>query len=172
MRQSVRLARTTSMSASATPIPLPTCDRNLTPRPVQRPLLWLAPKKPAIASPGRWRAVPQSPHRHPYPRLKSINPRKRQNNWKRMQLPEKSRHAHIRSWICLGWGIVQRVVSSSGRALLTPGVANIDHDRFCAGRTSVSSSSRTHVPYFRYFGPTAIVPGFKQMVRICSMCMH
>ncbi|GLI79621.1 hypothetical protein PoHVEF18_007959 [Penicillium ochrochloron] len=47
-----------------------------------------------------------------------------------------------------------------------PGVANIDHDRFCAGRTSVSSSNRTHVPYFRYFGPTAIVPGFKQMVRI------
>ncbi|KAJ5091214.1 hypothetical protein NUU61_006084 [Penicillium alfredii] len=33
-----------------------------------------------------------------------------------------------------------------------------------SGRTSVSSGSRTHVPYFRYFGPTAIVPGFKQMV--------
>ncbi|KAL4809222.1 fungal-specific transcription factor domain-containing protein [Aspergillus unguis] len=33
-----------------------------------------------------------------------------------------------------------------------------------SNRTSVSSSSRTHVPYFRYFGPTAIVPGFKQMV--------
>ena len=33
-----------------------------------------------------------------------------------------------------------------------------------SGRTSVSSSNRTHVPYFRYFGPTAIVPGFKQMV--------
>ncbi|GCB26069.1 hypothetical protein AAWM_08954 [Aspergillus awamori] len=32
------------------------------------------------------------------------------------------------------------------------------------GRTSLSSSARTHVPYFRYFGPTAIVPGFKQMV--------
>jgi len=47
-----------------------------------------------------------------------------------------------------------------------PGVANIDPDCFCAGRTSVSSSNRTHVPYFRYFGPTAIVPGFKQMVRI------
>ncbi|KAJ5747030.1 uncharacterized protein N7511_008726 [Penicillium nucicola] len=30
--------------------------------------------------------------------------------------------------------------------------------------TSVSSGNRTHVPYFRYFGPTAIVPGFKQMV--------
>lgn len=28
----------------------------------------------------------------------------------------------------------------------------------------MSSNSRTHVPYFRYFGPTAIVPGFKQMV--------
>ncbi|KIW43809.1 uncharacterized protein PV06_04873 [Exophiala oligosperma] len=26
------------------------------------------------------------------------------------------------------------------------------------------SSSRNRVPYFRYFGPTAIVPGFKQMV--------
>ncbi|KAF7716078.1 Nitrogen assimilation transcription factor [Penicillium ucsense] len=33
-----------------------------------------------------------------------------------------------------------------------------------SGRTSMSSSSCTHVPYFRYFGPTAIVPGFKQMV--------
>ncbi|CAG8236421.1 unnamed protein product [Penicillium salamii] len=33
-----------------------------------------------------------------------------------------------------------------------------------SSRASVSSSSRTHVPYFRYFGPTAIVPGFKQMV--------
>ena len=32
------------------------------------------------------------------------------------------------------------------------------------GRTSLSSGHRTHVPYFRYFGPTAIVPGFKQMV--------
>ncbi|KAJ9502702.1 hypothetical protein H2202_001824 [Exophiala xenobiotica] len=27
-----------------------------------------------------------------------------------------------------------------------------------------STSSRNRVPYFRYFGPTAIVPGFKQMV--------
>ncbi|RAL16735.1 putative C6 transcription factor [Aspergillus homomorphus CBS 101889] len=33
-----------------------------------------------------------------------------------------------------------------------------------SNRTSLSSSARTHVPYFRYFGPTAIVPGFKQMV--------
>ncbi|KAJ5351998.1 hypothetical protein N7452_000972 [Penicillium brevicompactum] len=33
-----------------------------------------------------------------------------------------------------------------------------------SSRASVSSGSRTHVPYFRYFGPTAIVPGFKQMV--------
>ncbi|KAJ6160450.1 hypothetical protein N7470_003846 [Penicillium chermesinum] len=33
-----------------------------------------------------------------------------------------------------------------------------------SSRTSVSSVNRTHVPYFRYFGPTAIVPGFKQMV--------
>ncbi|CAL5866934.1 uncharacterized protein PFLUO_LOCUS1146 [Penicillium psychrofluorescens] len=33
-----------------------------------------------------------------------------------------------------------------------------------SSRTSMSSSNRTHVPYFRYFGPTAIVPGFKQMV--------
>jgi hypothetical protein len=29
---------------------------------------------------------------------------------------------------------------------------------------SSSASSRNRVPYFRYFGPTAIVPGFKQMV--------
>lgn len=33
-----------------------------------------------------------------------------------------------------------------------------------SSRTSLSSTARTHVPYFRYFGPTAIVPGFKQMV--------
>ncbi|RDW90149.1 putative C6 transcription factor [Aspergillus mulundensis] len=33
-----------------------------------------------------------------------------------------------------------------------------------SNRTTTSSSGRTHVPYFRYFGPTAIVPGFKQMV--------
>ncbi|KAI9932147.1 hypothetical protein MW887_009656 [Aspergillus wentii] len=33
-----------------------------------------------------------------------------------------------------------------------------------SNRTSLGSSSRTHAPYFRYFGPTAIVPGFKQMV--------
>ncbi|PLN83453.1 fungal-specific transcription factor domain-domain-containing protein [Aspergillus taichungensis] len=33
-----------------------------------------------------------------------------------------------------------------------------------SSRTSLSSGARTHVPYFRYFGPTAIVPGFKQMV--------
>lgn len=29
---------------------------------------------------------------------------------------------------------------------------------------SSSTSARNRVPYFRYFGPTAIVPGFKQMV--------
>ncbi|KAJ5088630.1 hypothetical protein N7456_012246 [Penicillium angulare] len=39
-----------------------------------------------------------------------------------------------------------------------------DGDSPESSRTSVSSSNRTHVPYFRYFGPTAIVPGFKQMV--------
>ncbi|KAL1847470.1 hypothetical protein Plec18170_008583 [Paecilomyces lecythidis] len=39
-----------------------------------------------------------------------------------------------------------------------------DSPESTADRTSVSSSNRTHVPYFRYFGPTAIVPGFKQMV--------
>ena len=30
--------------------------------------------------------------------------------------------------------------------------------------TAVRKSERHRVPYFRYFGPTAIVPGFKQMV--------
>ncbi|KAL1953530.1 hypothetical protein VTO42DRAFT_2628 [Malbranchea cinnamomea] len=33
-----------------------------------------------------------------------------------------------------------------------------------SNRSALISSNRTHVPYFRYFGPTAIVPGFKQMV--------
>ncbi|KAL3492861.1 fungal-specific transcription factor domain-containing protein [Aspergillus germanicus] len=48
--------------------------------------------------------------------------------------------------------------------------ASKDREQHTAGespesnRTSVSSGGRTHVPYFRYFGPTAIVPGFKQMV--------
>ncbi|KAL5049529.1 hypothetical protein BDW71DRAFT_150194 [Aspergillus fruticulosus] len=48
--------------------------------------------------------------------------------------------------------------------------ATKENDQQAAGespesnRTSGSSSGRTHVPYFRYFGPTAIVPGFKQMV--------
>ncbi|KAL4970387.1 putative C6 transcription factor [Aspergillus stella-maris] len=48
--------------------------------------------------------------------------------------------------------------------------ANNENDQQATGespesnRTASSSSGRTHVPYFRYFGPTAIVPGFKQMV--------
>ncbi|PGH15927.1 hypothetical protein AJ79_02094 [Helicocarpus griseus UAMH5409] len=33
-----------------------------------------------------------------------------------------------------------------------------------SGRSSLLGSNHTHVPYFRYFGPTAIVPGYKQMV--------
>ncbi|KLJ12090.1 hypothetical protein EMPG_12788 [Blastomyces silverae] len=33
-----------------------------------------------------------------------------------------------------------------------------------ADRSLLLESSQTHVPYFRYFGPTAIVPGYKQMV--------
>jgi hypothetical protein len=28
----------------------------------------------------------------------------------------------------------------------------------------LSLSTRNRMPYFRYFGPTAIMPGFKQMV--------
>lgn len=49
--------------------------------------------------------------------------------------------------------------------------ANKDPERALEGaspassRTSLSFGNRTHVPYFRYFGPTAIVPGYKQMVR-------
>lgn len=31
-------------------------------------------------------------------------------------------------------------------------------------RSAPSSMQSHRVPYFRYFGPTAIVPGFKQMV--------
>lgn len=33
-----------------------------------------------------------------------------------------------------------------------------------AGRPLLSLSTRNRMPYFRYFGPTAIMPGFKQMV--------
>jgi hypothetical protein len=32
------------------------------------------------------------------------------------------------------------------------------------GRASLTLSTRNRMPYFRYFGPTAIMPGFKQMV--------
>lgn len=35
---------------------------------------------------------------------------------------------------------------------------------YLTGPISATSNNRTHVPYFRYFGRTAIVPGFKQMV--------
>lgn len=50
-------------------------------------------------------------------------------------------------------------------ALSTPGFNSVPTlTGSLLGRTSLSASSRTHVPYFRYFGPTAIVPGFKQMV--------
>jgi hypothetical protein len=83
-----------------------------------------------------------------------------------MFLPEIYRRARIKSQICLEWEVVQKAVSLELFALLRLVYCNIDFLRFRAGRTSVSSSNRTHVPYFRYFGPTAIVPGFKQMVRI------
>ncbi|KAF2183744.1 hypothetical protein K469DRAFT_582311 [Zopfia rhizophila CBS 207.26] len=33
-----------------------------------------------------------------------------------------------------------------------------------AGHQTLSLSTRNRMPYFRYFGPTAIMPGFKQMV--------
>jgi hypothetical protein len=46
------------------------------------------------------------------------------------------------------------------------GCGLVHTDLTLLGGTSVSSGNRTHVPYFRYFGPTAIVPGFKQMVCI------
>lgn len=32
------------------------------------------------------------------------------------------------------------------------------------GASTLSLSTRNRMPYFRYFGPTAIMPGFKQMV--------
>ena len=32
------------------------------------------------------------------------------------------------------------------------------------GNTTLTLSTRNRMPYFRYFGPTAIMPGFKQMV--------
>lgn len=116
LRQSVRLAWSSSMSASATPIPLPTCDRNPIPHPAHRPLLWLVLKKPANVSHRRWRAVPQSPHRHPYPGSKPISPRKRRNNWKMSYLPGKLRRVSIRKRISLRLGIAQRVVSLGGCA--------------------------------------------------------
>lgn len=55
---------------------------------------------------------------------------------------------------------------SSMCSRLTDYVRSESCSLFSSDRTSVSSNSRTHVPYFRYFGPTAIVPGFKQMVSL------
>ncbi|KAL4766577.1 putative C6 transcription factor [Aspergillus foveolatus] len=51
----------------------------------------------------------------------------------------------------------------------SPESSILAHYFFFSDRTSGSSSGRTHVPYFRYFGPTAIVPGFKQMVNTSSI---
>ena len=162
MRQYVRRAPITSMSASDIPIPLPTYDRNPTLHPAPRPLLfWQTLKRPASAPPGRWRAVPQNP---PHPGSGPINPRRRRNNWKKMHLRENLRCARTRNRICLEWEVVPKVVSLD-RLRCSVWRRNVDRHRFRTGRTSVSSSNRTHVPYFRYFGPTAIVPGFKQMVR-------
>ncbi|KAL4774587.1 fungal-specific transcription factor domain-containing protein [Aspergillus nidulans var. acristatus] len=50
----------------------------------------------------------------------------------------------------------------------SPESSILAHYSLFSDRTSGSSSGRTHVPYFRYFGPTAIVPGFKQMVNTLS----
>lgn len=45
------------------------------------------------------------------------------------------------------------------------GTFDVSFLSYLTGPVSATSSNRTHVPYFRYFGRTAIVPGFKQMVR-------
>lgn len=118
-----------------------------------------------------WRAVRQSPRMPPYDIANSKSPRKRRNApTPKMRLPEIPRHVQIkkrtRSWRLT----VRRAVSSEGPGKLyqtvMPSLAAIIILSLirCSGRTSMSSNSRTHVPYFRYFGPTAIVPGFKQMV--------
>ncbi|KAJ5682841.1 hypothetical protein N7462_006006 [Penicillium macrosclerotiorum] len=66
--------------------------------------------------------------------------------------------------------VPKQTVPKDGSSRDTTTRTNKESDSLAAGdspessRTSMSSSNRTHVPYFRYFGPTAIVPGFKQMV--------
>ncbi|KAJ5642193.1 hypothetical protein N7490_006193 [Penicillium lividum] len=65
---------------------------------------------------------------------------------------------------------VSKTSDSKEASLSRDASARKESDSHAAGdtpgssRTSLSSGNRTHVPYFRYFGPTAIVPGFKQMV--------
>ncbi|KAL1637861.1 hypothetical protein SLS56_000418 [Neofusicoccum ribis] len=45
-----------------------------------------------------------------------------------------------------------------------PASATADDASQASSRFSLSLSIRNRMPYFRYFGPTAIMPGFKQMV--------
>ncbi|OJD30824.1 c6 transcription factor [Diplodia corticola] len=45
-----------------------------------------------------------------------------------------------------------------------PASAGGDEGSQASSRLSLSLSIRNRMPYFRYFGPTAIMPGFKQMV--------
>jgi hypothetical protein len=87
-----------------------------------------------------------------------------------MRLPEIPRHVPIKKRT-RSWGVIARRAVSPGDPgklyhTILPSLAAILILSLirCLGRTSMSSNSRTHVPYFRYFGPTAIVPGFKQMV--------
>jgi hypothetical protein len=44
------------------------------------------------------------------------------------------------------------------------GMPKREHEDDVGGHDVLSLSTRNRMPYFRYFGPTAIMPGFKQMV--------
>lgn len=165
------------MCASVTAnLPL-TCDRNpirLLERIRFLPLL-VSMTRQASAILGWSRAIPRSPHRHPSPRSNRTSHRKyRSGQRSRIPLQEIRRRARTRKRNCRPLATAPKAVSrtclnkTSLISSLVFHIAIADPGLLCSGRTSVSSSNRTHVPYFRYFGPTAIVPGFKQMVRAVS----
>lgn len=174
--QFARHAPITSMCASGIANLPRTCDRSPTPFPVLPPLLPSpAAMIQAIASLELLKAVPPNPLRlrHPSQRPDRKNHRMG-HTYRKPGRPPRGirRRARIGKQNLKPPEIVQKAVScaSCGKDQLSmaTSVIAILTSTLCPGRTSVSSSNRTHVPYFRYFGPTAIVPGFKQMVRLLA----
>ena len=61
--------------------------------------------------------------------------------------------------------VLEKVTSIDSTSSHENALHRMNHDSPNSSHTTNSmASARNRVPYFRYFGPTAIVPGFKQMV--------